>query len=91
MSVASVTVFIADWIDGGLVTYYQIELFQKCVSSSGLTGHTEVVRVVFSPQEITLEELLKHFWEKHDPTQGNSTLTLNTLKKRPALGGTMVY
>uniref|UniRef100_A0A3P9KX99 peptide-methionine (S)-S-oxide reductase n=1 Tax=Oryzias latipes TaxID=8090 RepID=A0A3P9KX99_ORYLA len=37
---------------------------------SGLTGHTEVVRVVFSPQEISLEELLKHFWEKHDPTQG---------------------
>ncbi|XP_005723891.1 mitochondrial peptide methionine sulfoxide reductase isoform X2 [Pundamilia nyererei] len=36
---------------------------------SGLTGHTEVVRVVFSPQDISLEELLKHFWEKHDPTQ----------------------
>ncbi|RVE57350.1 hypothetical protein OJAV_G00215300 [Oryzias javanicus] len=37
---------------------------------SGLTGHTEVVRVVFSPQEISLEELLKRFWENHDPTQG---------------------
>ncbi|XP_025756615.1 peptide methionine sulfoxide reductase MsrA isoform X2 [Oreochromis niloticus] len=36
---------------------------------SGLTGHTEVVRVVFSPQDISLEELLKHFWENHDPTQ----------------------
>ncbi|XP_029982980.1 peptide methionine sulfoxide reductase MsrA 1 isoform X2 [Sphaeramia orbicularis] len=37
---------------------------------SGLTGHAEVVRVVFSPKDISLEELLKHFWEKHDPTQG---------------------
>ncbi|XP_022052306.1 peptide methionine sulfoxide reductase MsrA 1 isoform X1 [Acanthochromis polyacanthus] len=37
---------------------------------TGLTGHTEVVRVVFSPQDISLEELLKCFWENHDPTQG---------------------
>ncbi|XP_037550468.1 mitochondrial peptide methionine sulfoxide reductase [Nematolebias whitei] len=37
---------------------------------SGLTGHTEVVRVVFSPEDIGIEELLKHFWESHDPTQG---------------------
>ncbi|XP_077396140.1 mitochondrial peptide methionine sulfoxide reductase-like isoform X4 [Festucalex cinctus] len=37
---------------------------------SGLTGHTEVVRVVFSPKDISLEELLKLFWENHDPTQG---------------------
>ncbi|XP_029349885.1 uncharacterized protein msrab [Echeneis naucrates] len=37
---------------------------------SGLTGHTEVVRVVFSPKDISLEELLKRFWEAHDPTQG---------------------
>ncbi|XP_061752002.1 mitochondrial peptide methionine sulfoxide reductase [Nerophis ophidion] len=37
---------------------------------SGLTGHTEVVRVVFSTKDISLEELLKHFWENHDPTQG---------------------
>ncbi|XP_054651733.1 mitochondrial peptide methionine sulfoxide reductase [Dunckerocampus dactyliophorus] len=37
---------------------------------SGLTGHTEVVRVVFSPKDMSLEELLKHFWENHDPTQG---------------------
>ncbi|KAM9356217.1 mitochondrial peptide methionine sulfoxide reductase [Pholidichthys leucotaenia] len=37
---------------------------------SGQTGHTEVVRVVFSPKDISLEELLKHFWESHDPTQG---------------------
>ncbi|XP_055015041.1 mitochondrial peptide methionine sulfoxide reductase [Boleophthalmus pectinirostris] len=37
---------------------------------TGLTGHAEVVRVVFSPKDISLETLLKHFWEQHDPTQG---------------------
>ncbi|XP_053702024.1 mitochondrial peptide methionine sulfoxide reductase isoform X2 [Synchiropus splendidus] len=37
---------------------------------SGLTGHTEVVRVVFPLKDISLEELLKWFWENHDPTQG---------------------
>jgi len=37
---------------------------------SGRTGHTEVVRVVFNPHEITYSELLKVFWENHDPTQG---------------------
>jgi len=37
---------------------------------SGLTGHTEAVLVVFDPQVIRYEELLKVFWEGHDPTQG---------------------
>lgn len=37
---------------------------------SGLTGHTEVVRVMFDPTVVTLEQLLKVFWEAHDPTQG---------------------
>ncbi|MFD8421897.1 peptide-methionine (S)-S-oxide reductase MsrA [Streptomyces sp. NPDC059466] len=37
---------------------------------SGLTGHTEAVRVVHDPAEISYEELLKVFWESHDPTQG---------------------
>lgn len=38
--------------------------------SSGMTGHNEVVRVVFDPQETGYEDLLKVFWESHDPTQG---------------------
>src|SRR6186713_2056611 len=37
---------------------------------SGMTGHTEVVLVVFDPTETSLDELLKVFWENHDPTQG---------------------
>jgi peptide-methionine (S)-S-oxide reductase len=37
---------------------------------SGSTGHTEVVLVVFEPGRIGYEELLKIFWENHDPTQG---------------------
>lgn len=37
---------------------------------SGLTGHNEVVLVVFNPVEISLEKLLKVFWESHNPTQG---------------------
>ena len=37
---------------------------------SGLTGHTEAVLVVFDPQQISYEALLKVFWEAHNPTQG---------------------
>jgi peptide-methionine (S)-S-oxide reductase len=38
---------------------------------SGDTGHAEVVEVVFNPEEISYEDLLKVFWENHDPTQGD--------------------
>jgi peptide-methionine (S)-S-oxide reductase len=37
---------------------------------SGLTGHTEVVLVVYDPQNASFAELLQLFWESHDPTQG---------------------
>jgi peptide-methionine (S)-S-oxide reductase len=37
---------------------------------SGLTGHNEVVLVVYDPQTTSFDELLKAFWEGHDPTQG---------------------
>ena len=36
----------------------------------GMTGHTEVVLVVFDSTRVSLEELLRRFWEGHDPTQG---------------------
>jgi peptide-methionine (S)-S-oxide reductase len=37
---------------------------------SGRTGHTEAVLVVFDPQQTSYEEILRLFWENHDPTQG---------------------
>ncbi|RMG34908.1 MAG: peptide-methionine (S)-S-oxide reductase MsrA [Gammaproteobacteria bacterium] len=37
---------------------------------TGMTGHNEVVLVIWNPQQITYGDLLKVFWESHDPTQG---------------------
>jgi peptide-methionine (S)-S-oxide reductase len=37
---------------------------------SGMTGHTEAVLVVFDPSKTSLDEMLRLFWESHDPTQG---------------------
>ena len=37
---------------------------------TGMTGHNEVVRVVFDPQAVSYNTLLRIFWENHDPTQG---------------------
>ncbi len=50
---------------GGLTpnpTYHEV--------CTGLTGHNEVVRIVFDPTAVSYEEILKAFWEGHDPTQG---------------------
>lgn len=38
---------------------------------TGNTGHAEAVLVNFDPNKISLEEILVHFWQEHDPTQGN--------------------
>jgi peptide-methionine (S)-S-oxide reductase len=38
---------------------------------TGRTGHTEAVQVVYDPTTVTYDDLLKVFWENHDPTQGN--------------------
>ena len=37
---------------------------------TGMTGHNEVVRVIYDPAVISYDQLLKTFWENHDPTQG---------------------
>jgi peptide-methionine (S)-S-oxide reductase len=37
---------------------------------TGMTGHTEAVRVVYDPDKVNFVDLLKVFWETHDPTQG---------------------
>ena len=37
---------------------------------TGLTGHNETVRIVYDPEQISFDRILKLFWESHDPTQG---------------------
>ena len=37
---------------------------------TGRTGHAEVVRIIFDPEQVSFQQLLQVFWENHDPTQG---------------------
>src|SRR5437899_10867411 len=55
---------------------------------SGLTGHAEVVRVVFDPARVSYATLLRLFWASHDPTQGMRQGTDGGTQYRP---GTCVY
>uniref|UniRef100_A0A3B4UVT7 peptide-methionine (S)-S-oxide reductase n=1 Tax=Seriola dumerili TaxID=41447 RepID=A0A3B4UVT7_SERDU len=58
------------YVDFGVGQLFWSEGVMSQADIISLTGHTEVVRVVFSPEDISLEKLLKRFWESHDPTQG---------------------
>ncbi|HCQ52665.1 MAG: peptide-methionine (S)-S-oxide reductase MsrA [Brevundimonas diminuta] len=70
---------------------------------SGRTGHTEVVQVVFDPAQISYGDLLKAFWENHDPTQGmrqgndqgtqyrSAIYTLNEAQQAEALASREAY
>jgi peptide-methionine (S)-S-oxide reductase len=70
---------------------------------TGMTGHNEVVRVVFDPKVVSYDELLRVFWEAHDPTQGmrqgndvgtqyrSGIYTYSDLQKRSALASKIEY
>jgi peptide-methionine (S)-S-oxide reductase len=70
---------------------------------SGLTGHNEVVRVVFEPKAVSYESLLSGFWEAHDPTQGfrqgndigtqyrSGVYTYSEVQRRTAIASSEAY
>merc|ERR1719378_1301764 len=51
---------------------------------SGLTGHTEAVQVVFDPTKISFVDILRWFWECHDPTQGMGQTKTESDSQRPS-------
>uniref|UniRef100_A0A663MHT3 peptide-methionine (S)-S-oxide reductase n=1 Tax=Athene cunicularia TaxID=194338 RepID=A0A663MHT3_ATHCN len=55
------------WLSKTILSGFSSELSPDFISK---TGHTEAVRVVYQPENISFEKLLKVFWENHDPTQG---------------------
>ena len=70
---------------------------------SGMTGHTEAVRVIFDSKKISYEELLRVFWESHNPTQGmrqgndlgtqyrSAVYTHNESQRKSALSSKDIY
>ena len=70
---------------------------------SGMTGHTEAVRVIFDSKKISYEELLRVFWESHNPTQGmrqgndlgnqyrSAVFTHNETQRKLALSSKDIY
>jgi len=53
--------------------------------SSGSTGHTEVVQVVYDPKKVSYERLLQQFWLNHDPTVTNQQFCDHGTQYRPAI------
>jgi len=53
--------------------------------SSGSTGHTEVLQVVYDPAKVSYERLLEHFWLNHDPTKIDSQFCDSGSQYRPAI------
>lgn len=61
------------WQKPHFYDFAQTHMLSQVLYFAGMTGHTEVVRVVFYPEKISLAKLLQVFWESHDPTQGTTS------------------
>jgi len=64
----------AGYANGEIAGNYEAILAHERALRMGLTqkrNHAEVVKVTFDPRQISLEDVLAHFWENHDPTQGD--------------------
>lgn len=63
-------------LSSSFVLFCPSHLNSQVLCVAGMTGHTEVVRVVFYPDKISFASLLKVFWESHNPTQGTAPYLL---------------